>query len=129
VGRQAGELGGRATCPGWRSCLLDGVEQLVAHVVAAIGQRGDGADHQRVGALGFPAAVVDVVDVVDDAGVDELEGAAAFQVGLDDLGNLLRRHAFVGEAGNGDRIWLLPTPEISMRIWACAVPRWPWWRR
>jgi len=83
--------------------LLDGVEQLVAHVVAAVGQRVDGADDERVGALGLPGAVVDVVDVADDAGVDDLEGAAALEVGLDDGGDLLRGDAFVGEAGHGDR--------------------------
>ena len=47
-------------------------------------------------------AVVDVVDVGDDAGVDDLEGAAALEVGLDDLRDFLRRYAFVGEAGHGD---------------------------
>jgi hypothetical protein len=119
---EAGELGGYGLVQVGDLGLLDGVEQLVAHVVAAIGQRVDGADHQRVGALGFPAAVVDVVDVVDDAGVDDLEGAAAFQVGLDDLGNFCGDTPSLAKPAMATGIWLLPTPEISIRIWACALP-------
>jgi hypothetical protein len=38
----------------------------------------------------LPGAVIDAVNIADDASVNDLESAAAFQVGLDDRGNFLR---------------------------------------
>ena len=107
-----GDLVGGNPCHLWRGGLcqgrqlrcLDGVEQAIAHVEAAVGQALHAADHQRIGAARLPVAVIDRRGLRHRAaGVDYLEEAAAQQIGLDDGADLLRRDRFIGEGGNGNR--------------------------
>ena len=80
------------------------VPQAKAHVAAAIGQARHAANRQRIGAFLAPGGDVGPAGFVQGGagGIDRAELAAAFQVGLDDGRDLLRRLGFAAKRGDGD---------------------------
>ena len=84
---------------------LDRVVQLEAHFVLAVRQAVHAAGHERIRALGLPAAEVDGIRFGNRrrARVDIGEFAAALQVLTHDRADLLRRVRFVGEIRRCDR--------------------------
>jgi hypothetical protein len=87
-----------------KAFALDRVVQFEAHFVLAVRQVVHAAGHERVGALGLPAAQIDRIGFRNGraAGVDVGEFAAALQILAHDRADLLRRVRFIGEIRRRD---------------------------
>jgi hypothetical protein len=83
--------------------LLLHVVEAEAHLEAAVGGGLDAADDQGVGALRLPVGEIDRgVLGQRDAGLHQLEQAAALQVGAHHHGHGARDAGLAGEIGDGD---------------------------
>src|SRR6185369_12136316 len=87
--------------------LLHRVEQLEAHLVAAVGALRDRAEHQRVGEARAPLGVVDRRGLGgrrrERRQLEPAEQAAPLEVRAHDLREARRQRALAGEADHRDR--------------------------